>query len=76
MTLLRLRTPEVVRLLFGEVGLEAVVFEPVVLEAVVLVAVALSGVVVFFFVTGGVAFSGTDVFLSGTVPALSCCGAG
>ena len=66
MTLLRLRTPEVVRLLFGEVGLEAVVFEPV----------FLSGVVVFFFVTGGVAFSGTDVFLSGTVPALSCCGAG
>ena len=66
MTLLRLRTPEVVRLLFGEVGLEAVVFEPV----------FLSGVVVFFFVTGGVVFSGTDVFLSGTVPALSCCGAG
>ena len=66
MTLLRLRTPEVVRLLFWEVGLEAVVFEPV----------FLSGVVVFFFVTGGVAFSGTDVFLSGTVPALSCCGAG
>ena len=66
MTLLRLRTPEVVRLLFWEVGLEAVVFEPV----------FLSGVVVFFFVTGGVAFSGTDVFLSGVVSALSCCGAG
>ena len=74
MTLLRLRTP----FLLVELGVTtvlAVVFS-VAAELLFGVAVALFGVVVFFFVTGGVVFSGTDVFLSGAVPALSGCGAG